>query len=128
MGVISSDERKVGLHQWSEYLHKEVLTWINRRLPRHDTLFTFIRMVLIRTIVKPRCKQDKLFSKLYKINEIIGGTHREKTLDGRAHLSTQVCPMAYHPLPAPAVELRGPCPGTLAASRGCANPHDRRFA
>src|SRR5206468_10385397 len=52
MGVISSDERKVGLHQWSEYLHKEVLTGLNRRLPRHDTPFAFNRMVLTRTIVK----------------------------------------------------------------------------
>src|SRR2546422_7086798 len=51
MGVISSDERKVGLHQWSEYLHKEVLTGINRRPPRHDTPFAFTRMVLTRTIV-----------------------------------------------------------------------------
>src|SRR5207249_10735536 len=52
MGVISSDERKVGLHQWSEYLHKEVLTGLNCRLPRHDTPFAFNRMVLTRTIVK----------------------------------------------------------------------------
>src|SRR6266540_475434 len=53
MGVISSDERKVGLHQRSEYLHKEVLTVLNRRLPRHDTPFAFTRIVLTRTIVKP---------------------------------------------------------------------------